>query len=84
MVYGHNARTKEELVQMIENGEWNKLLRRVGGGVMKSKNMIMVPLIEKVKEFVYPSLCDSIRIEEAALGQNAGLIGAGLLPLNQK
>lgn len=41
--------------------------------------MIMEPLKNKIKEFVYPSLRDSVRIKEAALGQNAGLIGAGLL-----
>ncbi|MBB5325727.1 mannose-6-phosphate isomerase [Anoxybacillus tepidamans] len=29
MIYGHNAKTKEELVQMIENGQWNELLRKV-------------------------------------------------------
>ncbi|MDQ0162876.1 mannose-6-phosphate isomerase, class I [Aeribacillus alveayuensis] len=29
MVYGHNAKSKEELVEMIENGKWNDLLRRV-------------------------------------------------------
>ncbi|MGN7941402.1 mannose-6-phosphate isomerase, class I [Metabacillus sp. 22489] len=29
IIYGHHAKTKEELVSMIENGEWDKLLRRV-------------------------------------------------------
>lgn len=29
LIYGHNARTKEELVSMIEDEEWSKLLRRV-------------------------------------------------------
>lgn len=29
MVYGHNAKDKEDLVQMIENGKWNDLLHRV-------------------------------------------------------
>ncbi|MFC3884694.1 mannose-6-phosphate isomerase, class I [Bacillus songklensis] len=29
MIYGHNAKTKEELVRMMENGQWGDLLRRV-------------------------------------------------------
>jgi mannose-6-phosphate isomerase len=29
MVFGHNARTKEELINLIEKGEWNSLLRRI-------------------------------------------------------
>jgi mannose-6-phosphate isomerase len=29
MIYGHKAKTKEEFIRMIENGDWDKLLRRV-------------------------------------------------------
>ncbi|MDQ6594985.1 mannose-6-phosphate isomerase, class I [Bacillus salipaludis] len=29
MIFGHNAQSREELVGMIEKGEWNDLLRRV-------------------------------------------------------
>lgn len=29
IIYGHHAKTKEELVQMVEKGQWGKLLRRV-------------------------------------------------------
>ncbi|MBY8912866.1 mannose-6-phosphate isomerase, class I [Bacillus sp. YC2] len=29
IIYGHNAKTKEELLSMIELGEWDELLRRV-------------------------------------------------------
>jgi mannose-6-phosphate isomerase len=29
MIFGHNARTKEELVGQIQEGNWNELLRRV-------------------------------------------------------
>ncbi|RAK20386.1 mannose-6-phosphate isomerase type 1 [Anoxybacillus vitaminiphilus] len=29
IIFGHNASTKEELVEMIEKGQWDKLLRRV-------------------------------------------------------
>jgi len=52
----------------------------IGGGVMKSKDLILKPLIEKTREYVYPSLKESIDIKPAELDQKAGLIGAGLLP----
>jgi len=52
----------------------------IGGGVMKSKDLILKPLIEKTREYVYPSLKESIVIKPAELDQKAGLIGAGLLP----
>ncbi|WP_248562692.1 mannose-6-phosphate isomerase, class I [Niallia sp. NCCP-28] len=29
MIFGHNAKTREELVEQINEGEWNQLLRRV-------------------------------------------------------
>ncbi|MFJ5758558.1 mannose-6-phosphate isomerase, class I [Neobacillus sp. NPDC093182] len=29
MIFGHNAKTKEELIQQINEGNWNELLRRV-------------------------------------------------------
>lgn len=29
LVYGHHAKTKEELKEMMENGQWDKLLRRI-------------------------------------------------------
>ncbi|MBD1383202.1 mannose-6-phosphate isomerase, class I [Metabacillus arenae] len=29
LIYGHNAKSKEELVSMIENGQWDNLLRRL-------------------------------------------------------
>lgn len=29
MIFGHNAKTKEELIQQINEGKWNELLRRV-------------------------------------------------------
>ncbi|WP_083584241.1 ROK family protein [Bacillus weihaiensis] len=51
----------------------------LGGGVMKSKDYILQPLIEKTKQYVYPSLRDQLVIKPAHLDQKAGLIGAGLL-----
>ncbi|WP_420490770.1 mannose-6-phosphate isomerase, class I [Neobacillus drentensis] len=29
MIFGHNAKTKEELIEQINEGKWNELLRRV-------------------------------------------------------
>ncbi|PGT89062.1 MULTISPECIES: ROK family protein [Bacillaceae] len=52
----------------------------IGGGVMKSKELILEPLINKTKEYVYPSLKETLIIIPALLDQKAGLIGAGLLP----
>lgn len=52
----------------------------IGGGVMKSKDLILKPLIEKTREYVYPCLKDTIVIKPAVLDQKAGLVGAGLLP----
>ncbi|MDQ0232727.1 ROK family protein [Metabacillus malikii] len=51
----------------------------IGGGVMKSKELILEPLYEKTKQYLYPSLRDSLIIKPAKLDQKAGLIGAGLL-----
>lgn len=51
----------------------------IGGGVMKSKDLILEPLIEKTREYVYPSLKESLVIKPAVLDQKAGLVGAGLL-----
>lgn len=51
----------------------------IGGGVMKSKDLILVPLIEKTREYVYPSLKETLVIKPAILDQKAGLVGAGLL-----
>lgn len=51
----------------------------VGGGVMDSKQFILTPLRDKVKEFVYPQLASSIKIVPTALGGQAGVIGAAML-----
>ena len=51
----------------------------VGGGVMESKQIILTPLTEKVKEFVYPQLANSIKIVPTALQGQAGVIGAAML-----
>lgn len=51
----------------------------IGGGVMKSKDLILEPLIEKTREYVYPSLKETLIIKPAILDQKAGLVGAGLL-----
>ncbi|KKI92406.1 glucose kinase [Bacillus sp. SA1-12] len=53
----------------------------MGGGVMDSKQFILEPLQEKVKEYVYPNLASSVKIVPAALGDKAGVIGAAMLLL---
>lgn len=51
----------------------------LGGGVMKSKD-IVIPLLEAgVKSYVYPQMRESVNLTLAELGGNAGVIGAALL-----
>lgn len=40
LVLGHHAKTREELVQMMDQGEWDKLLRRIK---VKAGDFIYVP-----------------------------------------
>jgi mannose-6-phosphate isomerase len=40
LVYGHHAKTKEELVSMIDQGEWDRLLRRIK---VKAGDFVYVP-----------------------------------------
>lgn len=58
----------------------NPTLFVLGGGVMKQAEMIIPLLKDKVRKRVYPVLQDHIEIEQAKLSQNAGAIGAALLP----
>lgn len=51
----------------------------MGGGVMESKEFILAPLQEKVKEYLFPDLAKSIRIVPASLSGKAGVIGAAML-----
>ncbi|TMW72387.1 ROK family protein [Alteribacter natronophilus] len=50
-----------------------------GGGVMKQKSVIP-KLAELTRGCLYPSLAGTLDIRSAALGQDAGVIGAALLP----
>lgn len=40
MIYGHHAKTREQLAEWINNGEWDKLLRRVP---VKAGDFLYVP-----------------------------------------
>ncbi|UOQ45657.1 ROK family protein [Halobacillus salinarum] len=51
----------------------------LGGGVMKSESLILPPLKEKLKSYVYPGLVPEITLKLASLGGSAGVIGAALL-----
>ncbi len=51
----------------------------LGGGVMKSEDLILTPLKEKLKSYVYPGLVPTINITVASLGGKGGVIGAALL-----
>jgi glucokinase len=51
----------------------------LGGGVMQSKDYIMPILKKKVDLFLYPQLRSKVKLECAALGTKAGVVGAALL-----
>ncbi|MGR9048645.1 ROK family protein [Halobacillus faecis] len=51
----------------------------LGGGVMKAEDQILMPLRERVKDFLYPGLREKINLQPAKLGTKAGVIGAALL-----
>ncbi|WP_406944905.1 ROK family protein [Halobacillus sp. SY10] len=51
----------------------------LGGGVMQAKDQILVPLRDRIKDFLYPEMEETINIQPASLGTKAGLIGAALL-----
>ncbi|WP_338970141.1 type I phosphomannose isomerase catalytic subunit [Spiroplasma endosymbiont of Labia minor] len=40
LVYGHNAKTKDELISMVENNEWDKLLKKVD---VENNDFLYVP-----------------------------------------
>lgn len=52
----------------------------LGGGVMKSREYFFDALVEDVKSKVFKGMRPYINIKIAAYDQDAGLIGAGLLP----
>ncbi|TYS69820.1 ROK family protein [Sutcliffiella horikoshii] len=51
----------------------------LGGGVMKSERQLLEPIKEKVKNYVYPRLKETINIVPASLGPKAGVIGSAFL-----
>ncbi|NCA96027.1 MAG: ROK family protein [Methanomicrobia archaeon] len=53
----------------------------LGGGVMKSQKLFLESLQKKVNDYLLPGLKEKLLILPAKLNQDAGLIGAGLLPL---
>ena len=51
----------------------------IGGGVSKAGNFLLDPLRERVKKYVFYKTMPYARIEIAALGNDAGIIGAAML-----
>ena len=52
----------------------------VGGGVSAQKELLIEPLARKVKAAVMPAFAEGLTITAAALHNDAGLVGARLLP----
>ena len=51
----------------------------LGGGVMKSANILLPILEKKVQGYLYPGLGKTLKIAPAQLGGNTGVIGAAML-----
>lgn len=52
----------------------------LGGGAMKSQEVVLPLLETKVKTYVYPQLSEFVNLLPAYIGIKAGVIGAALLP----
>lgn len=52
----------------------------LGGGVMKSKDLMFDPLKGKVLPLLYPSLRPHLKLKLASLDQKAGVVGAAMVP----
>ncbi|MFQ6083577.1 MAG: ROK family protein [Candidatus Aminicenantia bacterium] len=50
----------------------------LGGGVMEAGDFLLKPALEEVKKRAYQKAIECCKIEKASLGNNAGIIGAGL------
>lgn len=69
---------------------FNPELVLIGGGVSAQKTLLLAPLRTRVLSGVMPRFGENLHIEKAALGNDAGMIGAvkylldrpGVLPLN--
>jgi glucokinase len=55
---------------------FNPSLILIGGGVSAQKTLLMDPLRAKVLSGIMPRFSEHLRIEPAALGNDAGLLGA--------
>jgi glucokinase len=51
----------------------------IGGGVSQLGDLLLDPIRAAVREFCIPAYWERLRIEPAALGENAGVVGAGAL-----
>jgi glucokinase len=56
----------------------------LGGGVMQMGSMLLEPALSIVQERTMRANLAGARIVQAQLGENAGLIGAGALPLSAR
>ena len=55
---------------------FNPSMILVGGGVSEQEDLFIRPLEKMVKERVMPSFKEGLRLEKAALGNMAGMVGA--------
>ena len=48
----------------------------IGGGVSAQKDLLIKPVRDKVLRTVTPDMASELQIKAAALGNNAGMVGA--------
>lgn len=62
---------------------FNPQLILIGGGVSAQRRLLIEPLQRQVKAAVMPAFADGLKVEAAALGNDAGLVGAVAYFLSQ-
>ncbi len=55
----------------------------IGGGVSAQKELLIAPLQKKVRSTAMPRFAEGLRVEQAKLGNDAGLIGAAKFFMDQ-
>lgn len=63
---------------------FNPKMVLIGGGVSVQEDLLIAPLREKVLSLIFPDFAEDLEIEAAALGNDAGVVGAVRYFMNTK
>lgn len=55
----------------------------IGGGVAKAGDLLMKPLLENLRQQLFPLLMEDLQILPARFGTEAGLLGAGAMAMDE-